>query len=204
MSLMVARRVRGDGAAPGEPAAGAALTLADGPYPMGLMAVLATVTMLFAAFTAAVLIRRTGADWRPVALPWIAWPNAALLLVSSGLLELGRAAARQERPRRLALFLGAAAVLGLVFLAGQVALWRMLAARGIFLPTSPHASFLYTLSAVHGAHVLGGLAALGWTLRRALRGAYSRTRHAGLTHAAVYWHFVDVVWIYLLVLLSTL
>jgi cytochrome c oxidase subunit 3 len=80
--------------------------------------------------------------------------------------------------------------------------WKALIAQGVFLPSSPHAAFFYMLSAVHGAHVIGGLGALGWTLNRAFRGAYTATTHTGLTHAAIYWHFVGALWIYLLILLS--
>lgn len=156
-----------------------------GPYPMGLMAVLATVTMLFAAFTAAMLIRRTGPDWARVPVPPVAWANLGVLAASSLALEAARRRAR--RP-------WAAIALGFVFVGGQLMVWQTLAARGIFLPTNPHASFLYMLSALHALHVLGGLAALAWTARRP----------ASLAHAAIYWHFVGIVWLYLLILLSTL
>ena len=175
-----------------------------GPYPMGTMAIVATVAMLFAAFTAALLVRRTGTDWVQVPLPWIVWLNTAVLLASSAALEVARARVRHGAGQSLVIWLAASGVLGLVFLAGQIAAWRMLAARGVFLPTSPHAAFFYMLSGIHGAHVIGGLAALAWTLRRALRGAYTPARHAGLNHVAIYWHFVGGVWIYLFIVLSTL
>lgn len=179
-------------------------TRRPGPYPMGLVAILATVTMLFAAFTAALLVRRAGTDWARVSLPPIVWVNTAALLASSAAVERARAWVRRAASRRSAGWLAIASLLGVLFLAGQVVAWRILAARGILLPASPHAAFFYTLSGVHGAHVLGGLGALTWTLRRAARGAYTASRHAGLTHAAIYWHFVGGVWVYLLVLLSAL
>ncbi len=172
-----------------------------GLYPMFLMAVLATVTMLFAAFTAALLIRRSGSDWIAIELPAIAWVNGGVIVVSSALLELARRALRSGAASVAPLWLGLAAALGLLFLAGQIVAWRALMAEGVFLPSSPHAAFFYMLSAVHGAHVLGGLGALGWTLRSALRGAYTATMHRGLSHAAVYWHFVGALWIYLLILM---
>ena len=175
----------------------------SGPYPMGLMGVLATVAMLFAAFTAAILVRRTGTDWTRVVLPTIVWMNTGLLVASSVALERARAQLRRGASDHV-WWLGTAGVLGGLFLAGQVVAWRTLAAQGVFLPSSPHASFFYMLSAVHGLHVLGGLGALIYTLRRALTGVYTTTNYDGLTHAAIFWHFVGAVWIYLLVLLSTL
>ena len=174
------------------------------PYPIGLAAVLVTVGMLFAAFTAALLVRRTGTDWTPVALPPIVWVSTVILVVSSGAVELARAAVRRGDSRRCARWLAVAGLLGVAFLAGQVAAWRLLALSGVFLPSNPHAAFFYVLSAVHAAHLLGGLVALGWTLRWAARGAYTAEHHAGLTHAAIYWHFVGGVWVYLLIVLSTL
>lgn len=171
---------------------------------MGLMGILATVAMLFAAFSAALLVRRTGTDWAPVPLPRLAWANAVVLVASSAALELARARVRSGGSRRAARWLGTAGALGVLFLAGQVAVWRGLAARGVFLPSGPHAAFFYLLSAIHGAHVLGGLGALAWTLRRTALGAYTAAAHAGLTHAAIYWHFVGGVWLYLLTMLATL
>lgn len=172
-----------------------------GPYPIGLLAILATVAMLFAAFTAALLVRRTGSDWVRVALPSIVWFNTVLLAASSAAVEMARARMRRDAPQEAVRWLAVSGVLGTLFLAGQIVAWRSLAARGVFLPTNPHAAFFYMLSAVHGAHVVGGLSALAWITRRAVRGAYSRVQHVGLTHTAVFWHFVGGVWLYLMVLL---
>ena len=183
---------------------GPAVEQAHGPYPIGLMGLLTTVAMLFASFTAAILVRRTGTDWIPITLPPVVWVNSLLIAASSVAVELARRAIRRDARSDSFRPLATAGVLGALFLAGQVVAWRALAAQGVFLPSNPHAAFFYMLSAVHGLHVLGGLGALSHTLRRAIDGAYTSTNHAGLTHAAIYWHFVGGVWIYLLVLLSTL
>ena len=184
------------------PNGGPRADLPAGPYPMGLMAILATVAMLFAAFTAALLIRRTGADWTPVELPMIVWINAVVIVLSSGLVETSKQRLGHADAESAPLWLSMAGVLGLLFLTGQWVAWRALISQGVLLPSSPHAAFFYMLSAVHGAHVIGGLGALAWTLKRALGGGYTAASHAGLTHAAIYWHFVGAVWIYLLILLS--
>ncbi|MEN8144268.1 MAG: cytochrome c oxidase subunit 3 [Gemmatimonadota bacterium] len=176
----------------------------EGPYTMGLVALLATVGMLFAAFTAALFMRRTGSDWTSVALPSAVWINTLFLIGSSLTVELSRAAIRRDAPGTAAARLRASLVLGTLFLIGQVAAWSILARQGVFLPSSPNASFFYMLSAVHGLHVLGGLGALLWVRNRTRQGAYSGTRHRGIDHAAIYWHFVGAVWIYLFILLSIL
>jgi cytochrome c oxidase subunit 3 len=152
-----------------------------------LLAIMATVVMLFAAFTAAYLIRRTDADWRPLPLPSVFWLNTLVLLASSITLEAAR-----RRPGRG--WLAATIILGIVFLLGQAAGFRSLAGQGLYLPSNPHSSFLYMLTAVHGLHVAGGIVAI----------LYASARPAVVGLVAAYWHFVGVVWLYLLVLLNVL
>jgi cytochrome c oxidase subunit 3 len=148
-----------------------------------LFAFLATVVMLFAGFTSAWLIRRTGSDWGRLELSPLAYVNTAILLLSSFTLEL----ARGRRRHALALTLA----LGLLFLGGQVALWRALSTEGAFVTETPQGAFLFLLSAVHGLHLLGGLGALAWIAHR----------RSAPRLAAVYWHFLGLTWLYVLGLL---
>lgn len=179
-------------------------TSSAGPYPMGLMALLATVSMLFAAFTASMIVRRGGSDWVTLTLPSVVWINTALLAGSTVAVELARAAVRRNLSSWSVRWLVAGTMLGVLFLVGQVQAWAAWAAQGVFLPTSPHASFFYMLTAIHGAHVIGGLGSMLWTLRRSAMGAYTSGSHVGLTHMAIFWHFMGAIWVYLLVLLSNL
>jgi len=145
------------------------------------------VTMLFAGFTAAYLIRRAGADWTPIALPSLLWANTLVLLASSATAE---AACRLSSK----VWLPATMALGLLFLLGQVGAWNQLARQGIYLPTNPHAAFVYVLTAAHGLHLIGGTIALGWSAFRA----------EALRTVANYWHFMGFVWLYVLLVLGTL
>jgi len=139
----------------------------------GVMMLLAAVTMLFAAFTSAMVVRRgLSGDWVSTPLPNILWANTALLLASS--LALAR-------------YLTASKTLGALFLAGQLEAWRELAAAGVYLPSNPSASFFYILTAVHAAHIIGGLGALQFANRQA---------------AAIYWHCMTGLWVYVLLLFS--
>ena len=95
---------------------GGALLERRGPYPIGLMAIIATVAMLFASFTAAILVRRTGMDWVRVSLPAIVWLNTAIIVVSSVVIELGRAAVRKNEQLRAARLLEVTALLGGLFI----------------------------------------------------------------------------------------
>ena len=159
--------------------------------------VVGVVTILFASFTSTYLARRTLPDWQPVAMPRILWVNTAVLLASSVALETARRAAARGRRGQARRATAVAALLGVGFLLGQLAAWRALVAAGVSLATGPHSDFFYLLTGVHGLHLTGGVLALGYAWWRAGRAAQA----AMLTTVAVYWHFVDVLWLYLLVIL---
>ncbi len=143
--------------------------------------------MLFAAFTAALAERRAGPDWKPFVLPGLLWVNTVVLVASSVTLEAAR---RKHRAIWLRVSLG----LGLLFLAGQLAAWGQMRAAGLFLATQPYASFVYTLTAVHGVHLIGGLIAL-WSAAR---------RPAAFGLCVGFWHFMGAVWLYVLAVLQIL
>lgn len=149
-----------------------------------VFAFLATVVMLFAGFTSAWLIRRTGSDWGRLDLPSLAYVNTLVLALSSVALEFARKARGGAWSR-------ATLALGLVFLAGQVGLWRALSADGALVTDTPQGAFLLLLSGVHGLHLLGGVVALALLVRRA----------ATPRLLALYWHFLGLTWLYVLLLL---
>ena len=91
--------------------------------------------------------------------------------------------------------------LGLVFVAGQLLAWRALAAQGLFLATSPSSAFFYVLTAGHGLHLLGGVAALAYVARR-VRSAGRPVHSTAVRAATTYWHFMDGLWLYLLLVLA--
>jgi cytochrome c oxidase subunit 3 len=158
---------------------------------VGMCLALAGIGMLFLAFTSAYVVRQ-GLDpaWQPLRMPGILVANTLVLLASSAFLEKAR------RDRMGNAWLKATLALGLLFVAGQLTAWRQLAARGIYLDTSPHSSFFYLLTALHGIHVMGGMVALG-----AAPFLTKLRRRRWLEIAALYWHFMAVLWLYLLFLL---
>ncbi len=180
---------------------------------VGLWFFLTAVTMLFIAFTVAYAARRTAADWTLIVLPPVLWVNTLLLLTSSGTLEWARRRWRRGDGPGLRRLLSITTLLGAAFLAGQITAWRELAAAGAFMATSPHSAYFHLLTAVHGLHLLGGVGALGYALRRATvavpagRTEVLPTESAGLAattdNVAIYWHFLTALWVYIFVMLLT-
>src|SRR5580704_12151497 len=167
----------------------------------GLLVLLAATTMAFAAFTSAFVVRRgMSDDWVALRLPRIVWANTAVLIASSFLLELARRSLKRGRRTAFNRYWTAGTVLGALFLVGQGFAWRQLASAGIFVATNPSSSFFYLLTAAHGLHILGGLTALVYVDVEALRLKLGPGKRTAVDVSAVFWHFVDGLWIYLMAL----
>ena len=160
-------------------------------------------------------------DWKPINLPPILWVNTAILLVSSFTLAMARRAlARKVKaaPRRGALpipatpvlitskqpsvpWLAITFVLGAGFLTGQLLAWAQLRHMGIFVSSNPSSSFFYVLTGAHGIHLLGGILALAYAGITSLLRKPLLTRFLVVDVTALYWHFMDFLWIYIFALL---
>lgn len=158
---------------------------------------IAAITMSFAAYTSALIVRQGSAtDWHHLQLPPILYLNTLVLLASSATLERGR--------RRISVngrvWLNVTLLLGLGFVAGQVVAWRQLAAQGLFLSTTPNSSFFYVLTVLHALHLLGGMVALVYVLARPA--SVGRRGTGAVDAISLYWHFMGVLWLYLLLVLA--
>ena len=179
---------------------------------LGMWLFLGTVTMLFAAFSSAYIIRAASTDWQPVELPWIVWLNTGVILASSACLELARSRARRGSWNEARGWLSITLVFGLSFLAGQVATWRVLQASGVGLPSGPHAAFVFILTGLHGLHLTAGLAVLAVAGLRLAASTRSRPTRPEAVFAAsgrvelgaLLWHFLAGLWLYLLLMLTVL
>ena len=172
-------------------------------YRTGMWIGLAAIAMLFAAFTSAMVVRKgISTDWVRTEFPRILWVNTVVLLASSVTLEFSRRSLAAGRVDSFSRWLYATLILGLGFVAGQLVAWRQLASRGVYLSTNPSSSFFYLLTAAHGVHLLGGITALSYIVLKAGRIGFAPRQRAVVGVAAMYWHFMDGLWIYLLILLT--
>jgi cytochrome c oxidase subunit 3 len=157
--------------------------------------------MAFAAFTSAFVVRRgISNDWVALPLPPIVWVNTAILLGSSLLLELARRALKTGRRTGFNRYWTVGTVLGALFLVGQALAWLQLNREGIFVATNPSSSFFYLLTAAHGLHIVGGLSALVYVDVQALRLRLGPGKRTAVDVSALFWHFVDGLWLFLMAL----
>jgi cytochrome c oxidase subunit III len=140
-------------------------------------------------------------DWVSIALPHILYLNTAVLVASSLTIERARASARRRDSRRCSRWLLATLVLGVAFVAGQLVAWRELVSRGLYVASNPGSFFFYFLTAAHAVHLFGGILALGGVVVFAGRLARNGHQPTAVSAVALYWHFMDGLWVYLLALL---
>jgi cytochrome c oxidase subunit III len=190
------------------PAGGDARRLRDyspPPSSTGIWVGLAAISMTFAALTSALIVRQGSAlDWRHLTLPGILYANTVVLLASSFTLELARRRVQvfmrgsSQEVTQPARWLYLTLFLGLLFVAGQYIAWLQLRSQGLYLATNPNSSFFYVLTAMHALHVTGGLGGLVRVIHKVNN---ATLRKSTLDATSRYWHFMDALWVYLLVLL---
>jgi cytochrome c oxidase subunit 3 len=166
---------------------------------LGMLLFIISEVMLFGAFfTAYFFIRVVGeADWFPVdgkELPkLIAGVNTAVLISSSFTMHWALEGARKGNRRAMKVGLLTTALLGLTFLTIQVNEY-------VHLGFAPHdnaqGTIFYGLTGLHGAHVFVGLTLLAFATTRAFRGHFTPKEHRGVEVPGIYWHFVDVMWVF--------
>src|SRR3984893_9919560 len=170
-------------------------------YFTAIQLALAGIVMFFMALTSSFLVRKgLGDDWVSFTLPRILWANTLVLLASSGAIQFARARLRSGDNEGFRRWWVITTALGVLFLVGQFAAWRQLAAQGVFLVSNPSSSFFYLLTALHGLHLLGGIVGLFYVAYR----PWQRSRITQSTAAdlvSIYWHFMDGLWIFLFALL---
>jgi cytochrome c oxidase subunit III len=160
-----------------------------------------SILMFFMALASAFIVLRRGSGvWVTVRLPFVVWPNTAVLLASSFTLEIARRRLFLADLRGFRKFWLFTTVLGFLFVAGQLIAWRQLVAQGIYIASNQASSFFYIFTGAHAVHLLGGVCALLYVLAREFKDA-SVSRSIAAEVASYYWHFMDGLWIFLLALL---
>jgi cytochrome c oxidase subunit 3 len=160
--------------------------------------------MLFAAFTSAYIVRQAEGNWVHFELPEMFYVSTGILLLSSVFMQWAVVAVKKNNLHAVKLGLLITLGLGLAFVFFQFLAWSALVEQKIFITGNPSGSFLYVISGVHVLHVAGGLMALVTVTAKSILEKYSSNNFSGVSLCATYWHFLDVLWIYLFVFLSVI
>jgi len=169
------------------------------PHKFTLWIAIGSITMMFAGFTSAYIVKSNQAGWQPVQMPKIFFLSTVLIIASSITVYLAQKAMGNREAAKYRTLLTATAGLGLAFVVTQFIGFSELWAQKITLRESIAGSFFYIIAGVHGLHVVGGIVALFVLLLRTYSSKKKFYSTAPVETAALYWHFVDLLWIYLFV-----
>ncbi len=175
------------------------LTMNPKKFAMWLFMV--TVFMIFAALSSAYIVRQAEGNWAFFELPSLFWINTAVILISSLTLHWAYLSAKRDNLELVKIATSITAVLGVAFMAGQYLAWTQLVANRVHLVGNPSGSFVYIISGLHGAHVLGGVIYLLILLNSAFKFRVHSKSLNQIEMCATYWHFLGGLWLYLFLFL---
>jgi cytochrome c oxidase subunit 3 len=155
---------------------------------------------MFAGLTSAYIIKSNQANWQEIITPKVFWYSTAAILLSSFTIQMALRSFKQREMSRYRQLMAVTVLLGVAFVVLQITGFQQLWNSGIqFKGIAGAGQFLYVIFGLHALHVLGGIIALMVMLTKAFFGKTKTYASTGVEVAAIYWHFVDLLWIYLLV-----
>lgn len=170
------------------------------PQKLALWVGIGSIVMMFAAFTSAYVVRRSAGNWLEFKLPDIFFLNTVVIVMSSVTLHYAYTSFKKGKEKWYKGLLIATFLLGILFVVLQYKGWQAMTDIGATFTVNPSSSFIYVISGIHAAHVLGGIAALIVAMVHAFVLPFRPTarRRQRFELVCQYWHFVDVLWIYLI------
>ncbi len=179
------------------------------PHNILLTLLLFSLSILFLSLSGAFIYTRIQNGLPPVKLPWLFAVNTLILVASSWSMLQAKKAYQDDKTERYQMMLIVTIVLSLLFMVAQYLAWVQLFQQQIFIDSDPSAAYLYVISGLHFAHVIGGLPFLMLFLWKAYK--YMKEPVSVLVYFSdpekrlrlrlltIYWHFLDILWIYLVV-----
>lgn len=171
------------------------------PHKFTLWIAIASILMMFAGLTSAFIVKSNLVGWRDIEVPKIFWVSTAVIMISSLTIQMSLRSFRQREMKNYRLLLGLTFLLGIAFIVlqglGFKELWEQ--QHITFKGVSGAGQFLYVIFGLHALHVVGGVVALMILFAKAFLGKIKVYSSVPVEVAATYWHFVDILWIYLLV-----
>ncbi|HXD79780.1 MAG TPA: cytochrome c oxidase subunit 3 [Puia sp.] len=174
------------------------------PHKFTLWVALGSIVMMFAGLTSAYIVKRDQPNWSTFSIPKAFWYSTAVLLVSSLTIQMALKSFKDREMMRYRNLLTTTAVLGIGFMLLQWTGFREIWRTGITLHGSGAGQFLYVIAGLHVAHVLGGVIALLVMVTRAFVSKVRSYDSVPVELMSTYWHFVDLLWIYLFIFFSAI
>lgn len=174
------------------------------PLKLALWVAIASIVMMFTALTSAYIVRQAAGNWLEFTIPNIFYWNTLVIIVSSLTLHGSYEAFKRGAVTAYKGLLVTTFILGVLFLIMQYLGWQELSNSGVPLKTNPSGDFVYAISGLHGLHILGGLGILLVSMLVAFLRPYKVTpvRKLRFELGLTYWHFVDLLWLYLIIFMS--
>jgi cytochrome c oxidase subunit III len=176
------------------------------PQLFALWVGMASVVMLFGAFTSAYIVKQGAGNWLQFTMPTAFFISSALIVVSSILLHIGYNAYKSKAYSKYRIMVLVTTLLGIGFVALQYVGWATLFNNGVDLKSNVGGSFFYLITGMHALHVLGGIAVLLLTTLNAYMAPvyYNEKRRNRIEMATHFWHFLGALWIYLFIFLNVI
>jgi cytochrome c oxidase subunit 3 len=171
------------------------------PKKFALWLFIVTVVMIFAALTSAYFVRQADGNWVVFELPDLFLVTTVIILASSGTMHWAYMSLKKDNLETAKLAIGLTTVLGICFLVGQVMAWDELVKNNVHLVGNPSGSFVYIISGLHGAHIIGGVVFLIIVMASTFQLKVHSKNFLRMEMCATYWHFLGVLWLYLFVFL---
>jgi cytochrome c oxidase subunit 3 len=172
------------------------------PHKFTLWVAIGSILMMFAGLTSAYIVRRSQANWETIEVPKIFWYSTIAILISSFTVQMAVKTFKERDMPRYKLFITITALLGVLFVILQAIGFMSFDAKSIPLigrGSNPSYSFLLAIGALHALHVIGGVIALIVIFFRAMSSRKRNYSSVPIEVASTYWHFVDILWIYLFI-----
>lgn len=171
------------------------------PHKFTMWVGIGSIVMMFAGFTSAYIVKKSQANWFTFELPRVFWYSTAAIIASSITIWLAQNAFKQREMIKYRTFVVSTLILGVLFLILQLAGFNQLVQEGLPLTKNVSVSFLYVIVGVHFVHVVGGIIALLVLFLKAFSRKQRNYDIVPVEVMSTYWHFVDFLWIYLLIFL---
>ncbi|MFN8292002.1 MAG: cytochrome c oxidase subunit 3 [Chitinophagaceae bacterium] len=169
------------------------------PHKFTLWVAIGSIIMMFAGLTSAFIVKSNQNGWVPVQVPKVFWVSTAVILISSVTIMVALRSFKQREMQQYRVLIGITFLLGAAFLVLQWIGFQQLWNQGITFKGGNAGQFLYVIFGLHALHVIGGVIALLVIFIKAFAGRTKLFSAVPVEVASTYWHFVDLLWLYILV-----